>query len=122
MKAENFLDKEKDHAVEYLSAYVAYESALPGNSGKILLSTLWNQYGTIYVKSGSGQTALNGYTYDQYCPLNSAYSSEHSVTGCTNTADAQVLYYWLEKGATLTLQVSADDYFELKSNSTTYYL
>ena len=119
MKTENLLDRERGTSAEHV--FVTEESS-SGNEGKFLLSTLWNQSGTVYVNTGSGQTALTGYTYNKYCPLVSADSSQHSVTGCTNTADSQVIYYWLEKGASFDLEVSSDDYFILKSDSGTYFL
>ena len=120
METENLLGREKGIPAEHV--FVTEESSSSGNAGIFLLSTLWNQSGTIYVDTGSGQTALTGYTYNKYCPLVSVGSSDRSVTGCTNTADSQVIYYWLEKGASLNLEVSSDDYFILKSDSETYFL
>ena len=97
------------------------EAAAAGsNAGKILTSTKWNQSGTIYVNVGGEQTALTGYAYNKFCP-NYAEGSR-SVTGCSNTADAQILYYWIEKGYALQLSVTTDNYFKIKNDSTTYYV
>ncbi len=78
--------------------------ALPrAASGEVLLSTMWNQSGPIF----SG----NRIQFNEYCPID-PQTNEHSLTGCTNTAAAQILYYWLENGA-LDLQLtlnSADAY------------
>ena len=68
--------------------------------GDILTSTLWNQSGTIYIQVNGTQTKISGYTYDKYCP-DSPSSSGKCLTGCSNTADSQVLYYWMERGSAL---------------------
>lgn len=60
-----------------------------------LLNTTWGQ----------------NYPYNQYCPVDPK-TKERCVTGCTNTAAAQIIYYWLENGLLdfdLTL-TSADGY------------
>ena len=97
------------------------EAAAEGsNAGKILTSTRWNQSGTIYVSIGGEQTALTGYTYNKFCP-NYAEGSR-AITGCSNTADAQILYYWIEKGYDLQLSVTTNNYFKIKGDSNTYYV
>ncbi|MBE6379035.1 MAG: hypothetical protein E7051_09515 [Lentisphaerae bacterium] len=92
----------------------------PGNAdGKILTSTLWQQDGRIVIDGEE----LSGYTYNRFCPYISTSSRIRSVTGCTNTADAQILYYYLEQGWDLSLSVSEEDHFTLSSNrKKTYYL
>ena len=92
---------------------------VPGTS---LTSTLWNQSGTIYVSVDGKQTALSGYTYNQFCPTLTSNSSTHCVTGCSNTADSQILYYWLERGYDLNLSVTSDDYYILNNDSKKYYV
>ena len=64
--------------------------------GDILTTTLWDQSGTIYILKNNVQTALRGYTYNKFCPNLSSTSSTKSITGCSNTADSQILYYWME--------------------------
>ena len=54
----------------------------------IMLSTLWNQSGVIDL---GGNTTI---THNEYCPLD---GNTHSLTGCTNTAAAQIIYYYIEK-------------------------
>ena len=61
-----------------------------GSTG-IMLSTLWSQSGVARV--GNNTTVR----YNEYCPYISG-SSTHSVTGCTNTAAGQIIYYFIEKG------------------------
>ncbi len=94
---------------------------MANNDGVILTSTLWNQSGTIYVSIDGKQTALTGYTYNQYCPLIGGEGAVHSVTGCSNTADSQLLYYWLEKGYELELSVSTEDFYYLEGDKTEYH-
>ena len=94
---------------------------MANNDGVILTSTLWNQSGTIYVSVDGEQTALTGYTYNQYCPLIGGEGTVHSVTGCSNTADSQLLYYWLEKGYELELSVSTEDFYYLEGDDTKYH-
>ena len=73
-----------------------------GSTG-IMLSTLWNQSGVARV--GNNTTVR----YNEYCPYISG-SSTHSVTGCTNTAAGQIIYYFIEKGGLdLQLTLNADD-------------
>ncbi len=86
-----------------------------GNDGKILTTTLWNQSGTIYINGTS--TPLEGYSYNDFCPNASSGSSEKTVTGCTNTADSQILYYWLEQGKDLTFNVTSGNYFYLETDT-----
>ena len=57
-----------------------------------LLITRWDQ-------RGNGQSA---YAYNKYVP-------DGKMTGCTNVAVAQILYYWVDQGYGLQLQVSNDD-------------
>jgi len=60
-----------------------------------MLSTSWNQRDP----------------YNKYCPVDPA-TQKRSVAGCTNIAEAQVIYYWIESGQmdlTLTLE-SSDAY------------
>ena len=85
------------------------------NEGKILTTTLWNQSGTIYVNGTS--TPLEGHNYNDFCPNKSSSSTEKTLTGCTNTADSQILYYWLEQGKNLTFKVTTDNYFYLESDT-----
>ena len=88
------------------------------NSGKILTSTLWNQSGKVVVQiNGKNHTFTT--RYNEYAP----YYQENtiSITGCTNTADSQIIYYWLEKGYAdeLNFTVNATDSFSVKWNSGT---
>ena len=71
----------------------------------ILLSTLWSQSG-IY-KIGSN-TAIR---YNEYTPIDPS-TGNHCVTGCTNTAAGQIIYYFIEKkNLSLTLSlVNSDEY------------
>lgn len=62
-----------------------------------MLSTNWNQQDP----------------YNKYCPVDPA-TKKRSVAGCTNIAEAQVIYYWIEQGKldlSLTLE-SSDAYTE----------
>ncbi len=65
---------------------------VPGSlpSTGIMMSTLWNQSGIIRI-SGNSST-----TYNYYCPTDPSVSKK-SVTGCTNTAAGQMIYYFIEK-------------------------
>ena len=47
----------------------------------VMLSTEWNQHSP----------------YNNFCPIDPS-TKDRCVTGCTNTAAAQLIYYWLEKG------------------------
>ena len=96
------------------------EAASGSNEGEILTSTRWHQFGTVYVAVDGVQTALSGYTYNQYCPIYAEGS--RAITGCSNTADAQILYYWIEKGYDLSLEVTTENYFKIKNDSSTYYV
>ena len=51
--------------------------------GPLLTFSTWNQSGTI-----DGTTDWN-----QYCPMDTA-TGDRSLTGCTATAESQLLYYW----------------------------
>ena len=90
------------------------------NEGKILTSTLWNQSGNIYISVNGIQTKLNE-KYNKYCPDLSATNPSKCVTGCTNTADAQIIYYWLEKGYEFDFTISSNDYFFWKEDNKRYY-
>ena len=90
------------------------------NDGKILTTTRWNQSGNIYVSVDGRQTRL-AEVYNKYCPNISSTNSSKSVTGCTNTTDSQILYYWLEQGYDFFFSISSSDYFVLASDSKTYY-
>ena len=96
--------------------------AAPANSndGVILTSTLWDQSGTVYVSCNGEQTPLTGWTYNRYCPNESPSSSKRSITGCTNTADAQIIYYWIERGFDFSLSVSSSNYFYLSGKQIHY--
>ncbi|MBE6380963.1 MAG: hypothetical protein E7047_08545 [Lentisphaerae bacterium] len=78
----------------------------------VLMSTFWNQYGTISI--GSNKTVA----YNEYCPI--LPNGDHAVTGCTNTAAGQMIYYFIEKkGLKLTLTLdSSDEYLSTKHNIT----
>lgn len=72
------------------------------NTG-IMLSTLWNQSGI--AKVGSNTTV----TYNEYCPYASG-TTTHSLTGCTNTAAGQIIYYFIENfDLELQLTLTAED-------------
>ena len=94
--------------------------AAPGGSdgGNILTSTLWAQYGTVYVAVDGEQTALTGYTYDRFSPFDE--NGSRSRAGCSNIADAQIIYYWIGKGYDFQLSVTADDCFKIMEGSTPY--
>ena len=87
------------------------------NNGVILTSTLWNQSGNIYVKINGVQTKLEE-IYNKYCPNASSSDTTKTLTGCTNTADSQIIYYWIEKGYSFSLTVSTSNYFYLKTGTT----
>ena len=76
------------------------QSADPVSTG-IMMSTLWNQSGVISI---TGNSTI---TYNEYCPLDGI---RHSLTGCTNTAAAQIIYYFIEKyDLDLNLTLTNDD-------------
>lgn len=81
----------------------------------VMLSTLWNQYGVIPL--GGNTTVI----YNQYAPFLPG-TKIHGVTGCTNTAAGQIIYYFIEKEA-LDLQLileakdSYTDDYGLKINA-----
>ena len=68
-------------ASDTLSAY-AYVSGVP-----LITFHTWTQDGGVYLPNGTRSSI----TYNQYTP---AENGQHSVTGCTATATAQVIYYW----------------------------
>ena len=83
-----------------------------GSTG-ILLSTLWSQSGVFSIGSNSS------IQYNEYTPIDPS-TSIHSVTGCTNTAAAQILYYFIEKkGLKLTLTLQSDDAYTSKNGRIT---
>ena len=58
-----------------------------------LLSTEWNQRDP----------------YNQYCPVDPG-TKQRSLTGCTNTAAAQIVYYWIKSGyLDFSLSLDASD-------------
>ena len=85
--------------LDYSEDLVNAAAAFSGTTG-IMMSTLWNQSGI--AKVGDNTTI----TYNQYCPYE-AGTQTHSVTGCTNTAAAQIIYYFIEKGG-LDLQLTLE--------------
>ena len=77
-------------------------TAMEGSTG-ILLSTLWSQDGIFDI--GDNTTI----TYNEYCPTD-PNTQESSLTGCTNTAAGQIIYYFVEKkGLALTLTLENSD-------------
>ena len=70
-----------------------------GNSNW-LMDTTWSQSGTFL---GDSTLELNA-----YCPIEPG-KKDHSVTGCSNTAAAQILYYFADQGHKFTLQLNNDD-------------
>ncbi len=75
-----------------------------------LLSTTWNQAWRVDI---SGNTTVN---YNDYCPTGSG--GEHTYTGCTNTAAAQIIYYYIEKqGLDLQLTLTAEDEYTSERTS-----
>ena len=88
------------------------EAGSPESTG-ILLSTLWNQSGTISI---GGNTSI---AYNEYTPIDPT-TSKHSVTGCTNTAAAQIIYYFIEKkGLELSLTLKNSDAYTSTKDSIT---
>ena len=72
----------------------------------ILLSTLWSQGGILDLCYN------RTITYNEYTPLD-PNNSKHCVTGCTNTAAAQIIYYFIEKGLLdFSLTLNADDAYD----------
>ncbi|MBQ7396745.1 MAG: C10 family peptidase [Lentisphaeria bacterium] len=122
-QSEDLIDLliEGDSAQNDVSIIINTEESYTYTPGTILTSTLWNQSGTIYIQIKGKQTALTGYTYNKFCPNISATNSNKSVTGCSNTADSQILYYWLERGYKLSFTVTSNDYYILGHDQKTYY-
>ncbi len=83
--------------------------------GTTLTLTLWDQSGTIYIPVDGEQVALTGYEYNKFCPDTKKDSKEKSVTGCTNTAHSQIIYYWMQRGYEFNLSVNSSDYYTLAS-------
>ena len=90
------------------------------NDGKILTSTRWNQSGNIYVSVNGEQTSLD-VNYNKYCPLVDPAATARSITGCSNTAHSQIIYYWIEQGYKFNLTITSNDYFTLKHDGKKYY-
>ena len=118
MSAANALMKPPDDLTLTVEIAPADFPAFPlpesgsGSTG-ILLSTLWNQSGVISIGDNASVA------YNEYTPTDPT-TSKHSVTGCTNTAAAQIIYYFIEKGKldlSLTL-VSSDAYTSNYNNNT----
>ena len=65
-----------------------------------LMDTWWDQSGTFL---GNSEVELNA-----YCPIEPG-AGNHSVTGCCNTAAAQIFYYFAQNGNLFTLQLDEDD-------------
>ena len=79
----------------------------------ILLSTRWNQSGIYNI--GSNATVR----YNEYTPLDPR-NATHAVTGCTNTAAGQLIYYFIEKqNLDLTLSLTDSDEYTSNYNSVT---
>ena len=79
----------------------------------ILMSTLWNQSGLVNI---SGNTTIS---YNQYCPTDPT-TGRKSVTGCTNTASSQIIYYYIEEyGLDLQLSLNSSDAYTSSYNSVT---
>ena len=71
----------------------------------IMLSTLWAQSGICPM---GGNTTI---CYNEYTPYDPTVSPDtHSLVGCTNTADGQLIYYFIEKeGLDLALTLDKTD-------------
>ena len=70
-----------------------------------LLDTFWNQSGYFFANS---DLQLNA-----YCPIDPS-TKEHCLTGCGNTAAAQILYYYAsEKEINFSIELDEDDAYEL---------
>ena len=65
-----------------------------------LMDTFWSQNGTFL---GDSEVELNA-----YCPIEPG-AVNHSVTGCCNTAAAQIFYYFAQNGNLFTLQLNETD-------------
>ena len=72
---------------------------VPGYSN-YLMDTFWSQNGYFL---GYNELEINA-----YCPVEPG-QNEHSVTGCSNTAASQILYYFAKKGNQFTLQLDDND-------------
>jgi len=89
-----------------------YETSVSGSTG-VLLSTLWSQSGVL--KIGTNKTI----TCNEYTPFDSN-TGTHSLTGCTNTAAAQIIYYFVENfGLDPELVLTVDDEFTSSYNGST---
>ena len=82
-----------------------------GGSTGVMLSTKWNQSGLVDI---AGNADI---TYNYYCPTDPS-TGQQSITGCTNTAASQIIYYYIEKyGLDLALTLNADDAYTSNRNS-----
>jgi len=112
---ENIVSMEKTGYFDTLPLEIdipSPKSDAPGSTG-ILLSTLWSQSGVISIGSNSSIKC------NEYTPIDPT-TSTHSVTGCTNTAAAQILYYCIEKkGLKLSLTLQSSDAYTSKKGSIT---
>ena len=86
------------------------------NDGEVLTTTLWNQDGDIYVWLNDEHQILP-VDYNAYCPMGYPADEEEqlqrTITGCTNTADSSLVYYWIEQGYTFDFTVTDQDYYVL---------
>ena len=56
--------------------------------------------------------------YNKFCPIDPA-TEDRCITGCTNNAASQIIYYWLEKGLLdLKLQLDRSDAYVCTTNVT----
>ena len=93
---------DSENLLKYSGQLLSVTAAASGSTG-IMMSTLWNQSGVARV--GNNTTI----TYNQYCPYISG-TQTHSLTGCTNTAAGQIIYYFIERGELdLQLTLNASD-------------
>ena len=76
-------------------------------------------------KYAENQTLLSGSSdwiqedpYNKYCPVDPK-TGERCITGCTNNAASQIIYYWLEKGMLdLTLTMEDSDAYKCTTGVT----
>jgi len=94
-----------------------------GTDAKILTETLWDQTGTIYVPDPDNpgkSIKLEGFCYNDDCPVYLFQDNfkARSATGCSNTVAAQIIYYWLQKGADLSFSVKDTDQYSIANYPT----
>jgi len=91
-----------EETVSNQGAYFSVKPAASGSTG-IMMSTLWDQSGIARV--GDNTTIA----YNEYNPFLPG-TQKHGLTGCTNTAAGQIIYYFIEKGGLdLQLTLNTDD-------------